>query len=71
MAKDKQFKKGDPVRWNTSQGETSGEVVKKVTAPEKAGGHEAKASKDEPQYRVKSDKTGKEAIHKPEALKKD
>jgi hypothetical protein len=26
------------------------------------------ASEDEPQYKVKSDKTGREAVHKPEAL---
>jgi hypothetical protein len=58
------------VKWDTSQGETHGNVVKKVTGTEKAGGHAAKASKAEPQYRVKSDKTGKEAIHKPEALRK-
>jgi len=64
------LKKGDHVKWNTSQGETEGEVVKKVTSPEKAGGHEAKASAEEPQYRVKGDKTGKEAIHKPQSLKK-
>lgn len=70
MAKNKDLKKGDHVKWNTPQGETEGEVVKKVTSNEKAGGHEAKASKDEPQYRVKSDKSGKEAIHRPESLKK-
>jgi hypothetical protein len=69
MAKD--LKPGDHVTWNTSQGETEGEVVEKVTHEEKAGGHTAKASPKDPQYRVKSDKTGKEAIHKPEALKKD
>lgn len=66
----KSLKAGDKVTWDTSQGETHGKVVKKVTGTAKAGGHTAKASKDEPQYRVKSDKTGKEAIHKPEALSK-
>ena len=66
----KSLKAGDKVTWDTSQGETHGKVVKKVTGTAKAGGHTARASKDEPQYRVKSDKTGKEAIHKPEALSK-
>ena len=66
----KSFKAGDQVKWGTSQGETSGKVVKKETGTTKAGGHTAKATKDEPQYRVKSDKSGKEAVHKPDELKK-
>lgn len=66
----KTFKAGDHVKWDTPQGQTSGTVVKKETGTAKAGGHVAKASKDEPQYRVKSDKSGKEAVHKPEELKK-
>ena len=35
-----------------------------------AGGRKVKASKDEPQYLVKSDKSGGEAVHKPGALDK-
>lgn len=66
----KEFKKGDHVQWDTPQGTTTGVVVEKVTGEAHAGGHTAKASKDEPQYRVKSDKSGKEAIHKPEELRK-
>ncbi|WP_375460364.1 DUF2945 domain-containing protein [uncultured Enterovirga sp.] len=64
------LKVGDKVTWDTPQGETHGKVVKKETGTTKAGGHTAKASKEEPQYRVKSDKSGKEAVHKPDALKK-
>ncbi len=67
---EKTFKAGDHVKWGTPQGETSGTVVKKETGTTKAGGHTAKASKEEPQYRVKSDKSGKEAVHKPAELKK-
>ena len=66
----KALKAGDAVKWDTPQGETKGKVVKKVTKTEKAGGHTAKASKDDPQYRVKSAKSGKEAIHKADELKK-
>ena len=66
----KDLKSGDHVKWGTAQGETSGKVVRKETGTAKAGGHTAKASKDDPQYRVKSDKSGKEAIHKPDELKK-
>ncbi len=67
---EKTFQSGDHVKWDTPQGETHGKVVRKETSTTTAGGHTAKASKDEPQYRVKSDKTGKEAVHKPEALTK-
>ena len=64
------IKKGDHVEWTTPQGKTSGIVKKKVVGTDHAGGHTAKASAAEPQYEVKSDKSGKTAIHKPEALKK-
>ena len=61
---------GSKVAWNTPQGETTGTVVEKVTGTAKAGGHTAHASPSEPQYRVKSAKTGKEAIHRPAGLHK-
>jgi hypothetical protein len=65
-----ELKKGDKVKWNTAQGETTGEIEKKLTSPTEIKGHHVAASKDNPQYLVKSDKTGKEAAHKPEALEK-
>jgi hypothetical protein len=64
------LKKGDKVSWDTSQGETHGKVVEKLTSPKKIKGHVAKASKEEPQFLVESDKTGAQAAHKPEELKK-
>ncbi len=66
----KTLKAGDKVAWDSSQGEVKGVVEKKVTSTAKVKGHTAKATKSEPQYKVKSDKTGAEAIHKPEELKK-
>jgi hypothetical protein len=66
----KAFKAGDKVEWDSSGGHSTGKVVKKETGAAKVKGHTAKATKDEPQYRVKSDKSGKEAIHKPEELKR-
>jgi hypothetical protein len=62
--------KGDKVQWQTSQGPTAGTVTRKVTGEAKAGGHVAKASPRDPQYEVKSSKSGKAAIHKASALKK-
>ena len=63
-------KKGDEVKWGTSGGETEGTVEKVVTSTTKVKGHTAKATKEEPQVLVKSAKSGKEAVHKPEELKK-
>ncbi len=64
------FKKGDKVNWETSQGETEGKVVRKQTSETRIKGHNVKATKDDPQFIVESDKSGKRAAHKPEALKK-
>jgi len=65
-----QFKKGDKVEWSTSQGKTTGEVKKKLTSPIDIKGHHVAASEDNPEYLVESDKTGKQAAHKPDSLKK-
>ena len=61
-------KKGDEVTWKSHGGEAVGKVVKKITTETEAGGRTVKASEDEPQFLVKSDKSGGEAVHKPEAL---
>ena len=66
----KELKKGDKVEWNTSQGKTHGTVEKKQTTPTQIKGHKVAASKDNPEYIVKSAKSGKKAAHKPEGLKK-
>lgn len=64
------LKKGDEVEWNTSQGKTHGTVEKKLTSETKIKDHKVAASEDDPQYLVRSDKTGAKAAHKPESLKK-
>ena len=62
------FTKGDHVSWKSHGSETEGTVTKKITSETEAAGRTVKASKDEPQYEVKSDKSGKSAVHKPGAL---
>lgn len=64
------FKKGDKVEWETPQGITVGKIKEKLTSPIEIKGHHVAASEENPQYLVESDKTGKEAAHKPESLKK-
>jgi Hypervirulence associated proteins TUDOR domain len=66
----KELKKGDKVTWESSQGEITGEVEKKLSSPIEIKGHHVAASGDNPEYLVKSEKTGKEAAHKPESLRK-
>jgi Hypervirulence associated proteins TUDOR domain len=66
-----EFKKGDKVTWRSHGGEATGPVEKKITEDTEAAGRTVKASKDDPQYLVKSDKSGGEAVHKPSALTKD
>jgi DUF2945 family protein len=59
---------GDKVTWSSHGHQVHGEVEEEITARTKAAGRVVDASPDEPQYRVRSDKTGREAVHKPEAL---
>ncbi len=65
-----EFKKGDKVQWNSHGSKAEGKVEKEITSETEAGGRKVKASKDEPQYLVKSEKSGGEAVHKPSALEK-
>ena len=63
-----ELKPGDHVEWNTSQGKTEGTIEKKLTKPMEIKKHHVEASEENPEYLVKSEKTGKEAAHKPESL---
>ena len=61
--------KGDKVTWQSHGQTVHGKVEKKITSETEEAGRTVKASKDDPQFKVKSDKTGKDAVHKPGALK--
>ena len=65
------LKKGDHVSWKSHGGEAEGKVEKKITSDTEAGGRTVRASGDDPQYLVKSEKSGGEVVHKPDALEKD
>jgi hypothetical protein len=67
----KEFTKGDHVTWNSHGGQAEGTVEEKITSDTKAAGRQVRASEDDPQYLVRSEKSGKEAVHKPSALHKD
>ena len=65
-----EFSKGDKVTWKSHGGEAVGEVEEEITSDTKAAGRTVRASEDDPQYRVRSDKSGRDAVHKPGALRK-
>ena len=67
---EKKLSKGDQVEWKSHGSTAEGEVKKKITEDTEAGGRKVKASKDDPQYLVESDKSGGTAVHKPDALEK-
>ena len=66
----KEFKTGDRVEWDSSGGHSVGRVVEKQTSRTRIKGHEVAASPDNPEYIVRSDKSGKVAAHRPAELKK-
>lgn len=65
----KTFKRGDQVEWNSEAGRVRGVILKKVVADVSFKGYVHHASKDAPQYFIKSEKTDHVAIHKGTALK--
>jgi hypothetical protein len=59
---------GDHVRWNSHGSQAEGTVERTITSDTEASGRTVRASKDDPQYEVRSDKSGRTAVHKPGAL---
>lgn len=66
----KSFKRGDHVSWNSEAGRVQGTITKVITSEIEFKGYKVHASKDEPQYEIKSDKTDHIAMHKGSALSK-
>ena len=64
------FKVGDHVSWNSEAGRVSGRITRVLTSEIKFKGYTVHASKDEPQYEIKSDKTDHIAMHKGSALRR-
>jgi hypothetical protein len=64
------FRVGDHVEWNSEAGRVRGTIRKKHTSEVTFKGYKVHASKDEPQYLIKSDKTDHLAMHKGSALRK-
>jgi hypothetical protein len=65
-----EFTIGDHVEWNSEAGRVRGTIKKKISAAIKLKTYTVRASKQEPQYLIKSDKTDHLAMHKSAVLKK-
>jgi hypothetical protein len=64
------FKVGDHVTWNSEAGHVSGTIIKIHNQDFDYKGHTHRASRDDPQYEIKSDKTDHIAAHKGAVLNK-
>jgi hypothetical protein len=66
----KSFKIGDHVRWNSEAGRVSGTIIAIHTRDFDYKGHMHRASKNAPQYEIKSEKSDHIAAHKGSALER-
>jgi hypothetical protein len=66
----RKFKIGDHVTWNSEAGHVGGKIIKVHTRDFDYKGYTHHASRDDPQYEIKSDKSDHIAAHKGSALKK-
>ncbi len=66
----KTFKVGDHVSWNSEAGRVSGRIVTVHTSDLDYKGYTHHASREEPQYEIKSDRTDHVALHKASALRR-
>jgi hypothetical protein len=64
------FKIGEHVTWNSEAGHVSGTIIKIHIRDFDYKGYTHHASKEHPQYEIKSDKTDHIAVHKASALSK-
>jgi hypothetical protein len=63
------FRVGDHVRWNSEAGRVSGTIIRVHHEDVDYKGYVHHATKDDPQYEIKSDRTDHIALHKAAALK--
>lgn len=68
---DERCQPGDEVSWPTHGTTTHGTVEQQITTDTEAAGRTVRASADDPQYLVRSDKSGRTAVHQPDALDPD
>ena len=65
-----EFKRGDRVEWNFRGRTVAGRVRRRLTERTEVGGQVVAASKEDPRYLVRSDKSGKETARRAAALRR-
>jgi Hypervirulence associated proteins TUDOR domain len=65
-----EFKRGDRVEWSFRGRKVTGRIRRRLVERTEVGGQVVAASKDDPRYLVRSDKSGKETARRPAALRK-
>ena len=63
------FKVGDHVSWNSEAGRVRGRILRVHTKDVNYKGYVHHASREDPQYEIKSDKTDHVALHKEGVLR--
>ena len=63
-----EFRRGDRVEWNFRGRKVVGRVRRRLVSRTEVAGQVVAASKDDPRYVVRSEKTGKETVRRPAAL---
>ena len=66
---DKKFHQGDRGSWSSHGSRAYGEVQEEIVDRQRVQGHTANASKQDPQYRVRAESTGRDVAHRAEALR--
>lgn len=62
------FSVGDHVSWNSEAGRVSGTIIRVHHKDFVYKGHQRRASQDDPQYEIRSDRTDHVAAHKGDVL---
>ena len=65
-----EFKRGDRVEWRFRGRPVTGRVRRRVVERTEVGGQVFAASKDDPRYVVRSDKSGADTARRPAALRR-
>ena len=65
-----EFRRGDRVAWNFRGRRVEGKVRKKLTSRTEIAGRPVAASKDDPRYLVRSDRSGKETTRRAASLRR-
>jgi hypothetical protein len=71
MAEHWKPRRGDRVSWASHSGRAHGVVQGEITERTRIRGRTVNASRDEPQYRIRNDDSGKDVAHRPEALRRE